>query len=51
MDDQAAKLRQERPEVARILDTAARFHQWWKDGEAKLKDRHETGEPAEKRAA
>lgn len=51
MDDQPAKLRQERLEVARILDAAARFHQWWKDGEAKLKDRQETGEPAEKRAA
>lgn len=49
--DREAQPRQERIEFTKILDAAARFHQWWNDGEAKLKSRQEAGEPAKGKAA
>jgi hypothetical protein len=42
---------QERAEFTKILAAAARFHEWWKDGEAKLRSRQKVGEPAQRKAA
>lgn len=39
--EREADRQKKRAEAARILDAAARFYQWWKDGEAKLKARQE----------
>lgn len=49
--DRETQRRQERSEFTKILRAAARFHQWWKDGEAKLKARQEADEPTEGKAA
>lgn len=50
--EREAEARQEPAETARKkLEAAARFRQWWKDGEAKLKSCQESSEAAEKKAA
>ena len=51
--DREAQPRQDRTEMTKILAAAARFHRWWKDGEAKLKARQEqeAGDPAQRKAA
>lgn len=48
---QESQPQKERTEFKKILDAAARFHQWWKEGEAKLKARQEADERAKKKAA